>query len=112
MNQMQESTGRRVWRIVYPLLVYYGISILVGVIIGMILSARYISGLGQEIELEKGLALEKDLTLRVELVSKNGFKTVQQTVIIYATEFDFENAEYFKVYDTNGQLVWESDQYQ
>ena len=50
---MQESTGRRVWRIVYPLLVYYGVSILVGIIIGVILSARYISGLGPEIELEQ-----------------------------------------------------------
>ena len=41
MNQMQESTGRRVWRIVYPLLVYYGVSILVGIIIGVILNAVF-----------------------------------------------------------------------
>ena len=52
MYPMQESGGRRVWRIVYPILVYFGVSIIVGIIIGVIVSAKYISGMGQEIDLD------------------------------------------------------------
>ena len=53
MNQMQESGGRKVWRIVYPLLVYFGVSIAVGIIIGVIFSVRYVSGMGTEIDMDQ-----------------------------------------------------------
>ena len=52
MNQMQDSWGRRIWRIICPLLIYLGVNIIVGIAIGLVLSARYISGLGPEVDLE------------------------------------------------------------
>ena len=53
MNQTQESGGRKVWRIIYPVLVYLGVSIVAGLIIGVVLSARYVASSGTEIDLEK-----------------------------------------------------------
>ena len=58
-------------------------------------------------ELEKGLKLEKDLTFKIEIETKTGFKIVDQSVMIYATEFNLENAEFLQIYDANGKLVWE-----
>ena len=60
----------------------------------------------ETIELEKGLKLKKDLTFRIEVEMKNGFKVEQQTLMIYATDFNLEDSEHFKVYDADGKLVW------
>lgn len=50
---MQESGGRKIWRIVCPLLTYFGVSIAAGIVIGLVLSMKYISGLGPEVDIDQ-----------------------------------------------------------
>ncbi|MBR4743264.1 MAG: hypothetical protein IK082_03605 [Oscillospiraceae bacterium] len=61
----------------------------------------------ETITLEKGLDLEKDLTFRIELVTKTGFRIVQQTVMIYESSVDIESQEYLRILDGDGSIVWE-----
>ena len=61
------------------------------------------------ITLEKGLDLEKDLTFRLELVTKDGFRIVDQSVMIYETSADVESREYLRILDREGNTVWEDD---
>ena len=42
MNQIQESTGRKMWRILYPLLVYFGCSIVVGLLLAVVMVGQYL----------------------------------------------------------------------
>ena len=61
------------------------------------------------ITLEKGLDLEKDLTFRLELVTKTGFRIVQQTVMIYEVPADVESRDYLRILDSEGNTLWEDD---
>ena len=61
----------------------------------------------EKITVEKDLKLEKDLTFRLEIVTKEGLKIVEQSIMIYATEYDDSNAEYLRIYDPKGNLIWE-----
>ncbi len=63
----------------------------------------------ERITLEKGLDLEKDLTFRLEIVTKDGFRIVDQSVMIYETSVDVESREYLRILDREGNTVWEDD---
>ncbi len=60
-----------------------------------------------EITLEEGLALDKDLTLQIELVSKNGFRVVDRMVVIYDTSLEDEDTDSLKILDLQGNTIWE-----
>ncbi|MBR4607275.1 MAG: hypothetical protein IKO41_13760 [Lachnospiraceae bacterium] len=60
----------------------------------------------EQITLEKGLDLEKDLTFRIELTTKDGYKVVEQTTVIYETSYDSDD-EYLRIFDKDGKLIWE-----
>lgn len=60
-----------------------------------------------EITLEKGLDVKKDLTLRMEFLTKDGYKIEQQSVVIFEARPDLEDNDYLRIYDSNGTLVWE-----
>lgn len=62
---------------------------------------------GKTITLEKGLNLEKDLTFRLELVTKTGYRIVDQTVMIYDSSIDTELLDYLRILDRDGNVVWE-----
>ena len=62
---------------------------------------------GKTITLEKGLDLEKDLTFRLELVTKSGYHIVDQTVMIYDSSIDTERLDYLKILGRDGSVVWE-----
>lgn len=64
---------------------------------------------GKMITLEKGLDLEKDLTFRLELVTKTGFRIVQQTVMIYEVPADVESRDFLRILDSEGNTLWEDD---
>ena len=61
------------------------------------------------ITLEKGLDLEKDLTFRLELVTKTGFRIVQQNVMIYEVSADVGSRDFLRILDSKGNTVWEDD---
>ena len=60
-----------------------------------------------EITLEKGLELDKDLILQIELVSKNGFRVVDRMVVIYDTLSEYEDTDSLKILDLQGNTIWE-----
>ena len=66
---------------------------------------------GEEITLEKGLPLEKDLTFRIEFKTKSGLRIVQTTVMVYnvSAEDDPDPTEKdnLQIYDLNGELLWD-----
>ncbi len=62
----------------------------------------------RETELEKGLPLEKDLTFRIEIVTKSGFRIIDQSVMIYETSPDFEDTDFIMILDRDGNTVWEN----
>ncbi|MBE7004511.1 MAG: hypothetical protein E7425_09570 [Ruminococcaceae bacterium] len=62
---------------------------------------------GEEIVLEKGLKLDKDLTFRFEYVTKDGFTIEHQSVMCYHTAADLEGMEFTRIYDAEGRLLWE-----
>ena len=59
--------------------------------------------------IDKGLEVKRDLTMRFEIVTRSGFKIVDQQIMVYE-ESDFPyDYEYRRVYDSNGNLIWEDD---
>ncbi len=62
-----------------------------------------------QIEVEGGMELDQDLTFRIEIKTKSGFTIVQQGVMIYNTTADYPLDDYERVYDSDGNLLWEND---
>ena len=62
---------------------------------------------GKTITLEKGLELDGDLTFRLEIVTKTGYRIVDQTVMIYDSSVAVELLDYLKILDRSGSVVWE-----
>ncbi len=62
---------------------------------------------GHEITLEKGLDLNKDLTLRIEFLTKNGFKIIKQTTVIHEGNHENDTPDLLRITDPDGDVVWE-----
>ena len=63
-----------------------------------------------EITLEKGLDLKKDLTFRIELVTKSGYKVENQIMVVYDATQEFDS-DYLKIMDLQGNVLWEDANY-
>ncbi len=63
----------------------------------------------ETIELEKGLDIGDDLTFRIEIVTKDGYRLVEQQLMIYEAKDYPEDYEYERIYDMDGNLLWEND---
>ena len=61
--------------------------------------------------LEKGLDIGSDLTFRLEIVTKSGFRIQKQIVMIYDAAYDPELVEYERITDASGNLLWENRKY-
>lgn len=61
----------------------------------------------EEITLEKDMNLDKDLCIRIEIVTKSGFRIEEQTVAIFEAMPDYEDTDYLRIMDLNGNIVWE-----
>ncbi len=64
----------------------------------------------QETVLEKGLPLERDLTFRIEIVTKSGFRIIDQSAMIYEASPDFEDTDFMMILDRDGNTVWKNGQ--
>ncbi|MBQ6549874.1 MAG: hypothetical protein IJL78_00515 [Lachnospiraceae bacterium] len=64
---------------------------------------------GETITVEQGLALESDLTFELEIATKTGYKIVHRNVMIYEASPDFTEEDFLRIYDKNGNLLWEDD---
>jgi len=63
----------------------------------------------QTVVLEQGLQLDKDLTFLTEIVTKSGFRIVEQSTMIYEASPDFEDSDFLRILDQNGNVVWEEN---
>ena len=61
--------------------------------------------------LEKGLDIGSDLTFRLEIETKSGFRIQEQNVMIYNAGFETEPMEYERITDASGNLLWENSKY-
>ena len=67
---------------------------------------------GTEIELPKDLALEKDLTFRIDVAAKSGFAISQKMLVIFEErQAEKEDAEFLRIFGKDGELVWEDAAY-
>ena len=64
-----------------------------------------------QIELDKDLTIEKDLSLLVETITTDGYKIEKKTILVYRTPIDPGTDEYERIYDNAGNLVWENEKY-
>lgn len=62
-----------------------------------------------EITLEKGLDVKKDLTFRIEITTKEGYKIVNQQAVIFEASPDYEEKDSLVILDASGKTVWEDD---
>lgn len=60
-----------------------------------------------QITIEDGLDLQKDLAVRVELVTKEGYMIQDQMILCFEARPDLEENDFTKVFDTEGNLIWE-----
>ena len=60
----------------------------------------------EAITLEKGLKLGKDLTFRTTIVTKSGFKIIEQMTMIYQATPDFEDQDSLMITDLNDVVIW------
>lgn len=66
---------------------------------------------GEQIALEKGMEIAGDLTFRLEIVTKAGFRIQEQSVMIYDTANASDLVEYERILSPEGELLWEESRY-
>ena len=64
---------------------------------------------GNTITLEKGLDLDKDLALRIEFLTKNGFVIIKQTTVIHESYHENDTPDFLRIIDPDGDVVWEEN---
>lgn len=62
---------------------------------------------GETIYVDKGLEVNHDLTMRFEIVTKSGFKIVEQQMMVFEEVNYPYDYEYTRIYDSTGNLIWE-----
>ena len=65
----------------------------------------------ETIEIEQGLDLKHDLCFKTEITTKDGYKISEKNIMIYETIPDYDEDEYLRITDPQGNIVWESDKY-
>lgn len=66
---------------------------------------------GTYIELDKGLDIGDDLTFRIEMVTNDGYRVVEQSLMIFEAKEYPEDYEYERIYDLDGNLLWENEKF-
>ena len=61
-----------------------------------------------EVPLEQGLKLEGDLTFRIDITTRSGYRIIQQTVMIYDEEIDISEIDYTEIQDAAGNTLWKT----
>lgn len=66
---------------------------------------------GTYIELDKGLDIGDDLTFRIEINTNDGYRVVEQSLMIFEAKEYPEDYEYERIYDLDGNLLWENEKF-
>lgn len=67
---------------------------------------------GTYIEVEKGLDIGDDLSFRIEIITNDGYRVVEQSMMMFEAKEYPEDYEYERIYDLDGNLLWENEKYQ
>ncbi|MBR6476934.1 MAG: hypothetical protein IKS85_00665 [Lachnospiraceae bacterium] len=65
----------------------------------------------EQINLDEEYTFERDLSLLVETLTTDGYRIVEKSYLSSRTSADFEDDDYERIYDGNGNLVWENEKY-
>jgi len=65
----------------------------------------------KQIDLEKDLTIEKNLSLVIVIQTEDGYTICHKSVVIYKASPDAVDDDYEKIYDPAGNLVWENEKY-
>ncbi len=60
----------------------------------------------EQINLEKGLKLKKDLTLRIEIITTTGYKITNRTSVIFEADGSDYGEDYIKIEGLDGTTYW------
>lgn len=63
----------------------------------------------EAITLEKGMDLDRDLCIRIEIVTGSGFRIVDQSAVIFEASPDYEDTDFLRIMDRDGNVLWEDD---
>ncbi|MBP8969127.1 MAG: hypothetical protein KBG42_07590 [Lachnospiraceae bacterium] len=61
------------------------------------------------ISIERTVPSGQDFTFRIEVITKSGFRIAEQSLMLYSRTDYPDDYEYLRVYDMNGNLLWEDD---
>lgn len=64
---------------------------------------------GMTIQVDMDIPAGGDFTFRIEVMTKSGFRIAEQTLMVYSNPDYSDDYEYSRVYDNNGNLLWEDD---
>ena len=64
---------------------------------------------GEMIAVVKGMPVEQDLSARIEIVTKSGFRIIQQTVMIYDSDSEGATPQFLEIQDLNGSTLWNAE---
>ncbi|MCR5458511.1 MAG: hypothetical protein K6F51_01310 [Acetatifactor sp.] len=67
---------------------------------------------GARIDLDKDITVEKNLAIRTTVITTYGYRIETQNVITYKAEPDCMGEDYERIYDANGNLVWNNEKYE
>ena len=63
----------------------------------------------ERLTLEKGLDIKRDLTFRLEILTKDGYRIENQSLLMFeAIEYP-DDYEYERIYGPDGTLLWDND---
>ena len=64
---------------------------------------------GTMITVVKGLPVDDDLTSRIEIITKTGFKIIEQSIMIYGEDSENDTKQFTEIQDSNGHTLWKAE---
>ena len=67
---------------------------------------------GTQIYLDKDIVVTSSLSIRVDILTKDGYKISTQHVLAYTASPDYLEDDYERIFDSTGTLVWGNEKYE
>ena len=64
---------------------------------------------GATVTVVKGLPIDDDLTSRIEIITKTGFKIIEQSIMIYGEDSENDTKQFTEIQDSNGHTLWKAE---
>ena len=67
---------------------------------------------GTKINLDKDITAASSLSVRVDILTKSGYKISTQHVLVYTASPEYVEDDYERIFDSTGTLVWDNEKYE